>query len=51
MGGFNPRPPLVEARIRELEKLAKSYKKDQVEIEKTIKLFKALLKGIKKTPI
>jgi DNA repair ATPase RecN len=49
MGGYNPRAPLkVETRIRELEELARKYKKDQAEIDKTIKLLKVVLKELRK---
>jgi len=49
MGGYNPQPmKTVEGRIRELEKLARRYKKDEAELKKTIRLFKAELKRLKK---
>lgn len=49
MGGYNPGPmQRVERRIRELEKLARKYRKDQAELDKTIRLFKAELKKLKK---
>jgi len=39
----------VEGRIRELEELARKYRKDQAELDKTIKLLKVVLKELKKT--
>ena len=48
MGGYNPRAPMrVEGRIRELEELARKYRKDQAELDKTIKLLKVVLKELK----
>ena len=47
MGGFNPRAPMeVKARIRELEQLARKHRREQVELDKTIALFKKLLKEL-----
>lgn len=49
MGGFNPQPQkTVDGRIRELEKMSKEHRRDKVKLDKTIRLFKAELKKLKK---